>query len=140
MFKKILISFMSFLFVFSMAQITFAESEVAPNDIGNAFSNITEPVVPYGTTSKTVLVNTASGTKYNSANTRRIDYNIKTYKIYIKPEHSSTWHYDHTKYVWFFDGYKKSGSSWVYVTTKSGTDRVHGDPDSLMGFFIQGGF
>lgn len=90
----------------------------------------------YGTTSKRVLVYQSSGKEVNKEDTKYVKYWIKTYSIYKKAEHSSTWRYSYKEHEWGFEGFTKYGQQWVHTVSKTGKDRTHGDANSILNYYI----
>lgn len=53
------------------------------------------------------------------------------YKVYYENMATHNRRFQYDKYNWSWKGYKKSGSSWVFVTKSSGTNRVHTDASNI---------
>lgn len=125
---------MCFLTMDIYADDLIAEKDYNDNTALGISSEATRPILR-GTTSRKVLVSENKGTKYNKGKTRKIIYDIKIYKYYIKAEHSTQWHYNYEEYHWSFDGYEKVNGKWKKTLSDSGIDRIHNDPQSLMEYY-----
>ncbi len=102
-----------------------SEAPDPPSDMdGIIFRNSKEKTV-------SVYIETTGGTKYNSSKTRKCVWTEKHYKVYYENVGTGKRRFAYDEYKWHWDGYKKSGSSWVFVKSASGTSRSHVDASDI---------
>ena len=79
---------------------------------------------------------TSTGTKYNDKKTKKADYTLKHYRVYQQNIATGVKHLKYKLTEWSWTGYKKQNGKWVYDTKKSGSNREHLDPMSLLNGYL----
>ena len=143
--KRMLLVFgMSIVLCFSSIGVAFADTEGELPD-GTITDEITVPgnedstaIQPNSSHFRTLKehTGTSTGTKYNDKKTKKADYTLKHYRVYQQNIATGVKHLKYKLTEWSWTGYKKQNGKWVKKKKKSGSNREHLDPMSLLNGYL----